>query len=81
MRPRIQEEITAERKDQARQSTLYILLVFFLGFASYTNLKKQKEKEKRVIVEKNKQNVCKTVKYSDPVFITLPSSLGIMTFS
>lgn len=64
MIPRTQEEITAERKDQARQSTLYILLVFFLGFASYTNLKKkEKEKNPRVIVETNKKNVCKTVKY------------------
>lgn len=46
MSPRIQEEIAAERKDQVSQSTLYILLVFFLGFASYTNLKKKRKGKK-----------------------------------
>lgn len=82
MIPRIQEEITAERKDQARQSTLYILLVFFLGFASYTNLKKKRKGKKPKSDCWDKQAKCvQDSKVHDPVFITLPSSLGMMTFS
>lgn len=59
---------------KVRKDTLYMLLDFFLGFASYTSCEQGK-------VIRTMWAVSLALNYAVWVFTTLPSSLGMMTFS